>query len=99
MDRGLAAGHTQEGKPLLGDGSGAASLLGGFCRLRRTTDGGDVLVPMLIVCRKTAMRLFCGGKKGRDHDDSVMAWGAKNGTTLTMAVGSSSCYLIKLEPL
>jgi hypothetical protein len=61
--------------------SGIASLLdvlqeGVFCP-RETRDGGVVLVPSVIVCRKTAMRLFCGGKKGFNHDGAAMVWGCQ----------------------
>ncbi len=46
-------------------------------RPRETRDGGVVLIPMLTICRKTAMRLFCGRKKGFDHDGSAMVRGGR----------------------
>jgi hypothetical protein len=36
-------------------------------RPRGNKDGVRLLIPTLIVCRKLAMRLFCGGKKGYGH--------------------------------
>ena len=74
MDWGLTAGQTQEGVP---SPPGADMLRGVFRRPRGMRDGGGVLIPTLIVRKKTAMRLFCGGKKGGDHDDSAMVWGRR----------------------
>ena len=61
---GLTAGHAHEGMPSPQIPLFLDLLPEGVFRPRGTRDGGVVLIPTLIVHRKTAMRLFCGGKKG-----------------------------------
>jgi hypothetical protein len=46
-------------------------------RLRGNKDGGGVLIPTLTVCRKMAMRLFCGEKKRFDHGRITAASGCR----------------------
>ena len=60
--------------PSSGSASSVDVLPEGFRPPRGTRGGGFVLVPMLTVRKKLAMRLFCGGKKGINHDDSAMVW-------------------------
>ena len=69
---GLTAGHAHEGMPLSGFIPFLDVLPRGVFRPRGTRDGGVVLIPTLTVRKKTAMHLFCGGKKGFDHDGSAM---------------------------
>ena len=76
--RGLTAGHAQEGMPLSGNASSVDVLPEGFRPPRRTRYVGFVLVPTLTVRKKPAMSLFCGGKKGIDHDDSAMVRGCQD---------------------
>jgi hypothetical protein len=72
---GLAGGHGHErSRPLLGSATMAVVvgvMMGGFRRRVMRVVGG-VLIPMLTICRKRAMRLFCGGKKGIDHGEIDM---------------------------
>ncbi len=44
-------------------------------RRRMTRGVGVILVPTLTTCRKLAMRLFSGGKKGVDHGKIVVVRG------------------------
>ncbi len=76
--RGLSAGQAQEDAPLLGNVSFVDELPEGFGPPRGTRDGGFVPVPTLIVRKKPAMYLFCGGKKEVDHDELAMVQGCRN---------------------
>jgi len=60
---GLTAGKYRDG---VGPASAIAfdTLLVVPFRPRGNRDGGRLLIP---TCKKLAMRLFCGGKKGFDH--------------------------------
>jgi hypothetical protein len=64
--RGLTGGHDHEGVPSLDAALMGTMSVGVFYR-RMTRVVGVVLIPTLTACRKLAMRLFCGGKKGVDH--------------------------------
>jgi hypothetical protein len=75
---GLAGGHGPERSRPSSGSTVMAMVLGvmmrGFCwKVMRVV--GGVLIPMLAVCRKRAMRLFCGGKKGINHGKINMVWG------------------------
>jgi hypothetical protein len=74
----LAGGHGHErSRPSLGSAVMAVVvgvMMGGF-RWKVMRVFGGVLIPMLAVCRKRAMRLFCGGQKGIDHGKIDMVWG------------------------
>ena len=76
--RGLTIGHSQEGMPSSGNASSVDVLSEGFRPPRGTRDGWSVLVPTLTVRKKSAMNLFCGGKKGIDHGDSAMVPGCRD---------------------
>lgn len=76
--RGLTAGLAQEGMLSSGNASSVDVLPEGVRRSRGTRDAGFVLVPTLTVRKKPAMSLFCGGKKGIDHDDSAMVRGCRD---------------------
>jgi hypothetical protein len=64
--QGLIGGHDHKGVP-----SSDATLMGmmlmGVFRWRMMRVVGVVLIPTLTACRKLAMRLFCGEKKGDDY--------------------------------
>ena len=96
---GLTAGHAHEGMPLSGFIPFLDVLPRGVFRPRGTRDGGVVLIPTLTVRKKTAMHLFCGGKK--DSTMTVLPWyeGAESGLTPTAATISNSCYLVKISSL
>jgi hypothetical protein len=49
----------------------------GVFRQRVTRVVGVVPIPTLTTGRKLAMHLFCGGKKGVDHDVIGMGWGCR----------------------
>jgi hypothetical protein len=65
--RGLTGGHGNKYVPLLDAALSGTMSMGLVFRLRMTRVVGVVLIPMLTACRKLAMCLFCGGKKGVDH--------------------------------
>jgi hypothetical protein len=71
---GLTGGHGHKCVSL-----SEATLLGmvpmGVFHWRVTRVVGVVLIPMLTACRKLAMHLFCGGKKGVEHDKIGMVRG------------------------
>ena len=64
--------------PSSGNASSVDVLSEGFRPPRGTRDGWSVLVPTLTVRKKSAMNLFCGGKKGIDHGDSAMVPGCRD---------------------
>ncbi len=74
--RGLTGGHDHKGMPSLDVILMGTMLMGVFHR-RMTRVVGVVLIPMLTACRKLAMCLFCGGKKGVDHGEIDMVWGCR----------------------
>ncbi len=47
-------------------------VIGVVFRRRTKRVVGVVLIPTLTACRKLAMHLFCGGKKGIDNVETVM---------------------------
>ncbi len=72
--RGLMGGHDHKGMlPLDTALMGTMSM--GVLRRMMTRVVGVVLIPTLSTCRKIAMRLFCGGKKGVDHGKIDMVRG------------------------
>jgi hypothetical protein len=94
----LMGGHDHEGVLSSDAALMGTMLIGVFCwRMLRVM--GVVLIPTLTACRKLAMHLFCGGKKGGNHGkiDTVRGcWFCLFANALAF---SSSCYFIKLSLL
>jgi hypothetical protein len=95
---GLTGGHCHECMLLLEAVSSGTMLMGVF-RQRMTRVVGVVIIPTLTACRKLAMRLFFGGKKGSTM--AKLAWygGASLVFSPPTSAVLSSCYLIKLSLL
>ena len=91
--RGLTAGHAHEGMPSSGFVPFLDVLPRGVFHPRGTRDGGVALIPMLTIRKKTAICLFCGRKKGFNHDGSAMVR-TEIGLTPGAIMISYSCYLI-----
>ena len=77
MWHGLTSGHDQVRRTSLGKAVMGRVTMDGVFRRRVIRVGGVVLIPLLTACRKLAMCLFCGGKKGVDHDEIDMGRGCR----------------------
>ncbi len=95
---GLMGGHDHKGVPS-SDATFMVTMLMGVFRRRMTRVVGVVLIPMLTPCRKLAMRLFCGGKKGVDHGKIDTVRGCRSVFSPTTLAFLNSCYHIKLSLL
>jgi hypothetical protein len=73
---GLTGRHGHECVPLSEAASFGMVLMGVF-RRRVTRVVGVVLIPTLTAGRKLPMSIFCGGKKGVDHDVIGMVQGCR----------------------
>jgi hypothetical protein len=73
--QGLVGGHGQECRPPSNDAAMVVGVSMRVFRWRVMRLVGIVLIPTLTACRKIAMCLSCGGKKGIDHGKIDMVWG------------------------